>query len=263
MKNLYLPLNNIIHKEYNNLFNWIDYTKKLSESYKRINYEENEYTNKKKEENDNDIKENILDDDSKKISFSSDNDNESIYIQKEKINQIKRDIKPNIIRKTLKILVMEKENKEKKEKKKKCISQSDDKYYDANNKKTNNFNKVNYNKEYTNILNQKNYYLRTKKLSNEKYLKQILGIKYKNEEDKYISRTEKRIIKEIKAYTEELKKKNEAKIKFKRKNKELKKLFYINTDFHNYNKSSLNQINSINNKVNANDKLSNNNYNIS
>ena len=105
MKNLYLPLNNIIHKEYNNLFNWIDYTKKLSESYKRINYEENEYINKKEDENDNNIKDNVFDEDSKKISFSSDNDKESLYIQREKINQIKRGIKPNNIRKTLKILV--------------------------------------------------------------------------------------------------------------------------------------------------------------
>ena len=162
---------------------------------------------------------------------------------------------------------MEKEKKEKeKEKKKKSISQSDDKYYDTNEKKIKGFNKVNQNSEYSNILKQKNYYLKTKKLSNEKYLKQILGIKYKNEEDKYISRTEKRIIKEIKAYNEELRKKTEAKIKFMRKNKDLKKLFYINTDFHNYNKSSLNNLNSItnkNNKVNANDNLSNNNYNIS
>ena len=266
MKNLYLPLNNIIHKEYNNLFNWIDYTKKLSESYKRINYEENEYTNKKEEESDNNIKENVLDEDSKKISFSSDNDKESLYIQKEKSNQIKREIKPNNIRKTLKILVMEKEKKEKKEKKKKCFSQSNDKFYDTNEKEINRLNKVNQIKEYSNILNQKIYYLKTKKLSNEKYLKQILGIKYKNEEDKYISRTEKRIIKEINAYNEELRKKNEAKIKFMRKNKDLKKLFYINTDFHNYNKSRLNNLNSINNKnnkANVNDKISNNNYKIS
>ena len=45
MENLYLPLNKIIHKEYNNLFSWIDYANKVSESHKKVEYEENEYEN--------------------------------------------------------------------------------------------------------------------------------------------------------------------------------------------------------------------------
>ena len=55
-------------------------------------------------------------------------------------------------------------------------------------------------KYYNNNSNSKNYYLKNKKLSNDEYLKQILGTKYKNEEDDFISRTEKKLIKEINEY---------------------------------------------------------------
>ena len=225
MKNLYLPLNNIIHKEYNNLFNWIDYTKKLSESYKKINYDNNEI-NKKEENN---IKKNEFDDHSKRLSFSSDNDKDNKYAPKEKKSQIIRSLKGKNVRKTLKILVME---KQKKEKTKKVISDSDEKYYNTYEYESNHYN--NLNKEDYNIIN-KNNYLKTKNLSNEAYLKQILGTRYKNEEDKFITRTEKRIIKEINDYNLQLKKKNEAKLIFLKKNKEPKKLIYVNSEFHNYN----------------------------
>jgi hypothetical protein len=36
MKNLYLPLNNIINKEYINLFNCVNYNKKAFDNYKKI-----------------------------------------------------------------------------------------------------------------------------------------------------------------------------------------------------------------------------------
>ena len=245
LKNLYLPLNTIIHKEYNNLFSWIDYTKKLSESYKKNNYEENqkEISNKNEENK----KESEFGNDSKRLSFSSDNNDKDNIINKnennnfEIINEEKNKNIPLIrkekgrnknIRKTLKNLIIE---KEKKDKKKKRVSESHDIYdtYIAKkkNKNENNYNdRINIIKYYYNLSNPKKF-IHDKKISNELYLKQILGTKYKNQEDEFISKAEKKIIKQINTYILDLKKRNEAKIKFIKKNKELKKLSYIHTDF--------------------------------
>jgi CRP-like cAMP-binding protein len=71
MKNLYKPLNNIIHREYNCLFNWIDYNKKLSRSYKKSGNEESENKNINTNYDDYKRRESEFGD-SKKLSFSSD-----------------------------------------------------------------------------------------------------------------------------------------------------------------------------------------------
>ena len=125
--------------------------------------------------------------------------------------------------------------KEKKDKKKKRVSESHDIYdtYIAKkkNKNENNYNdRINIIKYYYNLSNPKKF-IHDKKISNELYLKQILGTKYKNQEDEFISKAEKKIIKQINTYILDLKKRNEAKIKFIKKNKELKKLSYIHIDF--------------------------------
>ena len=119
-------------------------------------------------------------------------------------------------------------------------------------------------KKKNSYLENQKMYLKNKKMSNEAYLKQILGTKYKNEEDKFISRTEKRIVKEINDNNLELKRKNDAKIKFLRENKEIKKLSYVNTDFNNYNMNNQNKrnFNIEDNKLSSNYLLSSNNFNI-
>ena len=58
---------------------------------------------------------------------------------------------------------------------------------------------------------------------NESYLKQILGTRYRNRDDEFISRTEKKIVKEINDYNADLKRKKEIKLKFAQKAKENKK----------------------------------------
>jgi hypothetical protein len=67
-------------------------------------------------------------------------------------------------------------------------------------------------------------YLKNRVKNNENYLKQILGTRYRNQEDEFISRTEKKILKEIDYYNENIKKKNEIKLKYSKKNSE-KKIF--------------------------------------
>jgi hypothetical protein len=82
---------------------------------------------------------------------------------------------------------------------------------------------------------------------NESYLKQILGTRYRNREDEFISRTEKRIVKEINDYNADLKRKKEIKLKFAKKAKEKKNINkkkknssrYMNDDFENENDMDL------------------------
>ncbi len=271
MKNLYLPINNIINKEYKNLFGWINYTKKLSESQKKLNYEEKEYKTIIKERKGSEFGDEDGDDD-KKISFSSEENNDdketkNIYMEEKKNrNKSNKNLK---IRRTLKSLVMEKEKEDMKKKiknlKKKVKPKSN---YNKNNYKTINgnenahYNKINIKRPFSLINpNNKKY----KSISNESYLKQILGNRYKNEEDDFISRTEKKLIKEFNDYNINLKKKQEGKIRFlKKKNKE-KKISYVNIEFKDEHENINNKYNNTNenNKENNNDLLFSHNFNIS
>ena len=82
---------------------------------------------------------------------------------------------------------------------------------------------------------------------NDSYLKQILGTRYRNREDEFISRTEKKIVKEINDYNADLKRKKEIKLKFAKKAKENKSMnknkknssLYMNGDYENENDKDL------------------------
>ena len=245
IKNLFIPLHNIINKEYNILFDWINYKKKVKESYKRINYEESD--NKLK----NDKNESEFEGNSKQLSFSSDDENTKKKEKKVTFEINKTDLNDDTSkffkhkihnkRRTLKNLFNEVEKKNKNKKITKKVSKSTN-YKNINNKRNDNFlndNQINLIKKSNNYYtNSKNYYLKFKTLSNEAYLKQILGTKYKNEEDKFISKTEQKLIQEINDYNLFLKRKNQSRIKFLKKNKELKQIFYANSEFNNQNSNN-------------------------
>ena len=280
MKNLYLPLNNIINKEYINLFNWVDYNKKMFDNYKKIkddgqiikietinNFkEEFRKTNternrnrtynlnidsKKKETKIERLKEkekekdkNSEFGDSKKLSFSSDNEenkNEKNEIENQKLYNSRyegshKNIGNNIfsskrninlkVRRTLKSLELEEEiknmilkniknkNKENNFKNKNPFEDSIEKKNSSSGKYINTeFIRSPYNKmslfknPFNSTKSKKN--LKSKAKLNESYLKQILGTRYRNREDEFISRTEKKIVKEINDYNADLKRKKE------------------------------------------------------
>ena len=318
MKNLYLPLNNIINKEYINLFNWVDYNKKMFDNYKKIkddgqiikietinNFkEEFRKTNternrnrtynlnidsKKKETKIERLKEkekekdkNSEFGDSKKLSFSSDNEenkNEKNEIENQKLYNSRyegshKNIGNNIfsskrninlkVRRTLKSLELEEEiknmilkniknkNKENNFKNKNPFEDSTEKKNSSSGKYINTeFIRSPYNKmslfknPFNSTKSKKN--LKSKAKLNESYLKQILGTRYRNREDEFISRTEKKIVKEINDYNADLKRKKEIKLKFSKKakenkNKNKKKINssrYMNGDFENENDKDL------------------------
>ena len=318
MKNLYLPLNNIINKEYINLFNWVDYNKKMFDNYKKIkddgqiikietinNFkEEFRKTNternrnrtynlnidsKKKETKIERLKEkekekdkNSEFGDSKKLSFSSDNEenkNEKNEIENQKLYNSRyegshKNIGNNIfsskrninlkVRRTLKSLELEEEiknmilkniknkNKENNFKNKNPFEDSIEKKNSSSGKYINTeFVRSPYNKmslfktPFNSTKSKKN--LKSKAKLNESYLKQILGTRYRNREDEFISRTEKKIVKEINDYNADLKRKKEIKLKFSKKakenkNKNKKKINssrYMNGDFENENDKDL------------------------
>jgi hypothetical protein len=266
MKNLYLPINTIINKEYRTLFRWIDYTKKLSESQKKIKIEENEYKTTK-----NERKGSEFGDDSQKLSFSSEDNNDDKEIKNTDVEEKKNISKMNKtkdmkIRRTLKSLVMEKEQKMSKQIK----NLKNKSNFNKNNLKTINVNeKAHYNKinniksPFSLVIPNPNNKKKYKSISNELYLKQILGNRYRNEEDDFISRTEKKFIKEFNDYHANLKKKQEAKLKFLKRNKE-KKISYINVQYKEENEYLNNKYNHTNenNKENSNDLLHSNNFNV-
>ena len=318
MKNLYLPLNNIINKEYINLFNWVDYNKKMFDNYKKIkddgqiikietinnfkeefrktNTERNRnrtynlnFDSKKKETKIERLKEkekekdkNSEFGDSKKLSFSSDNEenkNEKNEIENQKLYNSRyegshKNIGNNIfsskrninlkVRRTLKSLELEEEiknmilkniknkNKENNFKNKNPFEDSIEKKNSSSGKYINTeFIRSPYNKmslfknPFNSTKSKKN--LKSKAKLNESYLKQILGTRYRNREDEFISRTEKKIVKEINDYNADLKRKKEIKLKFSKKakenkNKNKKKINssrYMNGDFENENDKDL------------------------
>ena len=59
--------------------------------------------------------------------------------------------------------------------------------------------------------------IKSKKISNESYLKQILGTRYRDEDDEFISYAEKKFMKSIKEYDTEIKKISKMKLKFKKR----------------------------------------------
>ncbi len=61
---------------------------------------------------------------------------------------------------------------------------------------------------------------KTKTISNESYLKQILGTRYKEDDDEFISYAEKKFMKTIKDYNNNMIKLEKMRLKFKKKNKE-------------------------------------------
>ena len=323
MKNLYLPINNIINKEYINLFNWVGYNKKIFDNYNKIKdddqiirtetinnfYDDFRNTNtdrnrtfnlnidskskeakterqmeKEKEKEKEEQKEKEKDKnsefgDSKKLSFSSDNEenkNEKNEIEIRKTyNSRYEDINNNIsnnlfnikrsknmkARRTLKSLELEEElknlflknirnkNKENNIKNKSPFSNSIDKKQSSSRKYTNTeydrnrFNKMSLFKAPFNWPKQKNHSKNKAKI-NESYLKQILGTRYRNQEDEFISRTEKKIVKEINDYNADLKRRKEVKLKFSKKAKENKSKNknssrYMNADYKNENGNDL------------------------
>lgn len=290
MKNLYKPLNNIIHKEYNCLFNWIDYNKRLSRSYKKVDNEESENKNININTNTNydDYKRRESEfGDSKKLSFSSDiqedkddkDENVPLKVSKKKVRfsenysndnnnfliGLKKD-KNTKKRRTLKNLEMEEEFKKQLQRNLKDLKKGNSKSIKLfsrpnNNKYMNNKVDKYTNTEYSTSTNNKinifkkpfsssktKIYLKNRVKNNEIYLKQILGTRYRNQEDEFISRTEKKILKEINNYNENIKKKNEIKLKYSKKNSE-KKLFSQNR-------------NKDYNSEDGHDLLSSNNFNI-
>ena len=78
-------------------------------------------------------------------------------------------------------------------------------------------NKINNNNDY--FLSSAKKRLRIKPISNESYLKQILGYKYRDEKDKYISYAEKKFMKTIKDYNKNLVNISKMRTKFKQKTK--------------------------------------------
>ena len=325
MKNLYLPLNNIINKEYKNLFKGTEYNKKLFDSYKKIKENDkkinidiiNSNKDDSKKINTDINKINILTDDSKrklsgkekkekekipeadnesefgdskKLSFSSDNEenkndkngvnNKIIYNNRyddsnnnssKNINSILISIKKHKnlkIRRTLKSLEMEEEmknmflnnlrnkNKRKDSNKINLYPNSLNKYksnFPKNNKEYDKkpYNKISLLKKPINNSKSKNN-SNNKTKNNESYLKQILGTRYRNEEDDFISRTEKRIVKEINDYNADLKWKKEVRLKLSKKIKENKKKNnkntsrFINGDYNNEEGSDLLMSNNFN-----------------
>ena len=290
MKNLYKPLNNIIHKEYNCLFNWIDYNKRLSRSYKKVDNEESENKNININVNTNydDYKRRESEfGDSKKLSFSSDiqedkddkDENIPLKISKKKVSfsenysndnnnfliGLKKD-KNTKIRRTLKSLEMEEEFKKQLQSKLKDLKKGNSKSIKLfsrpnNNKYMNNkvdkYTKTEYIISTNNKINifkkpfstsKTKIYLKNSVKNNEIYLKKILGTRYRNQDDEFISRTEKKILKEINNYNENIKKKNEIILKYSKKNRE-KKIFSYNR-------------NKDYNSEDGHDLLSSNNFNI-
>ena len=63
---------------------------------------------------------------------------------------------------------------------------------------------------------------RIKTISNEAYLKQILGNKYRDQDDEFISYAEKKLMKTINDYNSNLAKITKMKLRFKKKMKKNK-----------------------------------------
>ena len=208
IRNLYPSLNKMVNKEFNNLFNWIDNINIISKKKKNSfiidndnNNENNKYQYNNDEENQNDINKNYLDNPKKLF------ENDSLNIINKEQNLIKN-------------IKAEKSNKLNKKKELDFLS--------LNN--INAKNKIYINKISSNTLNDdtKQYYndkncfsaeklLKIKKMSNEAYLKQILGTRYRDVEDEFISYAEKKFMKNIKDYNTKLLKYSKRKVKFKNK----------------------------------------------
>ena len=76
--------------------------------------------------------------------------------------------------------------------------------------------KINDNKNISSATKKKS---KMKTISNESFLKQILGNRYRDQEDEFISYAERKIMKTIKDYNTNLIKLSKMKLKFKKKMK--------------------------------------------
>ena len=212
IKDMYPPLNKMINREYNKLFNFIDEINNSSEIQKlKLKNDENIQISEKKkskkqsydygEENKND-KNNIPLDNSKKFI-----ENDSLSLIKNDKNNIKNQKLDyyNNIKDKMRLNILPKNS-----------------FNNINSKSINKSsfvsfheeNKINNNNSLTN--KQK---IKAKTISNETYLKQILGTRYRDRDDEFITYEEKKFMKTINDYDTNLIRMSKMKLKFKRKMK--------------------------------------------
>lgn len=212
IKDMYPPLNKMINREYNKLFNFIDEINNSSEIQKlKLKNDENIQISEKKkskkqsydygEENKND-KNNIPLDNSKKFI-----ENDSLSLIKNDKNNIKNQKLDyyNNIKDKMSLNILSKNS-----------------FNNINSKSINKSsfvsfheeNKINNNNSLTN--KQK---IKAKTISNETYLKQILGTRYRDRDDEFITYAEKKFMKTINDYDTNLIRMSKMKLKFKRKMK--------------------------------------------
>ena len=205
------PVNKIIYKEYNNLFNWVDNIKNKSEKQKK--FKENEQTESLPINNDvdnninQDIKKDNKEEKSKEVNILTIKENSKIAIDNDGslsfINKKKNLIKNKIFKMN------------------NAIKENETSVNQNNNKLS--FQTI---KENSKIDNEKSTISptiklpKTKTISNESYLKQILGTRYKEDDDEFISYAEKKFMKTIKDYNNNMIKLEKMRLKFKKKNKE-------------------------------------------
>ena len=199
IKRLYQPLTNTIQKEYNNLFNWIDNIN--NNNHVTINSNIIKKVSEGKEENKN-YKNTIPLDNSKKF-FENDS---FTLLNKKFVNNEKSD----------KIIGLKELNPSFKNN----INKKDSGYINKSSfhsKKEED--KINSNKNDL-IIPKTNFRIKT--ISNEAYLKQILGNKYRDQDDEFISYAEKKLMKTINDYNSNLAKITKMKLRFKKKMKKNK-----------------------------------------
>ena len=211
----YPPVNKMMQKKYGKVFNWMnDIISNISErknsefiedENNRIQIKENIETERNDDEEEGKTNQNIIPLENSKNFFEDDSVN--------LINKEKKYIKYQKLEKNIKI-------NDKKELSQ--LSQNN-----INNKNNRSINKSSLNSihEEDKINDNKNISSATKKkskmktISNESFLKQILGNRYRDQEDEFISYAERKIMKTIKDYNTNLIKLSKMKLKFKKKMK--------------------------------------------
>ena len=211
----YPPINKMMQKKYGKVFNWInDIINNISErknsefiedDNNQIHIKENIETERNEDKEESKINKNIIPLENSKNFFEDDLVN--------LINKEKKYIKYQKLEKNIKI------------NNKKELSQSS--HNNINNKTSRSINKSSLNSihEEDKINDNKNISSASKKkskmktISNESYLKQILGNRYRDQEDEFISYAERKIMKTIKDYNTNLIKLSKMKLRFKKKMK--------------------------------------------
>ena len=211
----YPPVNKMMQKKYGKVFNWMnDIISNISErknsefiedENNRIQIKENIETERNDDEEEGKTNPNIIPLENSKNFFEDDSVN--------LINKEKKYIKYQKLEKN--ILINDKKELGQ-------LSQNN-----INNKTNRSINKSSLNSihEEDKINDNKNISSATKKkskmktISNESFLKQILGNRYRDQEDEFISYAERKIMKTIKDYNTNLIKLSKMKLKFKKKMK--------------------------------------------